>query len=133
MAKTVNYTKEQEAQLIAGYNMEADAETRTAQVKMLSKSMDKKIASVVAKLSGMNHYVPKTYVNKKGDTPVRKDAIVNMIAKVMGQTSESFDTLTKANKSVLESILEFVKPEEIEDDSQKEEDAPEVMEEAETA
>ncbi len=122
MAKKVNYSKEQIAQLIGGYNPEADAETRKAQVEALAVALSRKPASIIAKLSSMKHYTAKVYTNKNGETSVRKGVIVDMIAEAMGESAESFDTLAKANKTVLESIWNFVKPEEVvadENDSQE--------------
>ena len=119
--KKVNYTKEQIATLIAGYDMEASVEERGKQVKVLAVELKRKPASIIAKLSNLNHYVAKTYTTKTGDESIRKGAIVALIASAVGETEEAFDTLSKANKTVLESLWNFVQPEEVvENDSQTE-------------
>ena len=124
--KKVNYTKEQIATLIAGYDMEASAEVRDEQVKSLAVELKRKPASIIAKLSNLKHYVSKTYTTKTGGESVRKGAIVALIADAIGETEEAMDTLSKANKTVLESIWEFVQPEEVVENDSQDEDAPEV-------
>ena len=122
--KKVNYTKIQEARLAEVYDAEASWEVRSEQVDDLAEEFGKKRASIVAKLSNMKVYVKKNYTTKSGGESVRKGAIVGLIAGVMGETEEAFDTLSKANKTVLEAIWAFVEPEEVtpenENDSQPE-------------
>ena len=125
--KQVNYTDAQVARLLDVYDADADWDERSEQVDALAKEFSKKRASIVAKLSSMRVYKSKTYTTKTGAESVRKGAIVTLIAEAMGETDESLDTLVKANKTVLEIVWNFVKPEEVapenENDSQPEDGA----------
>jgi hypothetical protein len=60
--------------------------------------------SLVAKLSSLGHYKRKPYTNKRGELPKSKDDLVDEIAILCGQDPQLFESLGKANKSVLETI-----------------------------
>lgn len=106
--KTPNYTDEQEARLVAGYNPDATQAERNAQVDALGLEMGKKPASIRAKLTSMKRYVKQEYQTKTGEKPVRKADIVDRIADGMGFSADTFDSLGKATMPVLAKILEFV-------------------------
>lgn len=125
MAKQVNYTPEQVETLMQGYNPELSYEERTAQVEALAMQLGKNKQSIVSKLSSMKVYVPKTYVTKTGGESVSKDDLSDRIALAMGENAESFETLAKANKAVLQKIWNFVKPEPVADSESSEDDASE--------
>jgi hypothetical protein len=93
--KTVNYTAEQTAQLVANYQ---DGVT----VERLAEMFGKTTRSVVAKLSREGVYHAKT---KNTITRVKKSELVDRIANLCGATPEAFDSLEKANHEVLEAIL----------------------------
>jgi len=94
--KTVNYTPEQTAQLVANYKAGATVET-------LATMFGKTTRSVVAKLSREGVYQAKGKTS--GVTRVKKSELVDRIASLCSATPEAFDSLEKANHEVLEAIL----------------------------
>lgn len=96
--KTVNYTPEQTAQLIAGY---ADGTT----VETLAATFGKSVRSIVAKLSREGVYKKKEYTTKTGEKPVKKDAHADAIGAILRLTEPETESLTKANKTALEKIF----------------------------
>lgn len=107
--KVVNYTPEMEARLKEVYDPNADQDTRDEQVAALAVELDKKPQSIRAKLVRMELYVAKEYRSKTGKKPVKKEDMVNEIASRLGILPEVMDSLTKANASVINSILTVVR------------------------
>lgn len=103
--KTVNYTPEMTAELVAGYKASPTAET----VNAFAVKFGKTAKSVVAKLSKEGVYQKKEYVGKTGEKPVAKDSMATEIAKVLDLTDAEADSLTKANKSALAKIANALK------------------------
>ena len=93
--KTVNYTPEQTAQLVAKYNAGTSVES-------LAEMFGKTTRSVVAKLSREGVYQAKTRTTV---VRVKKAELVDRIATLCGASPEAFDSLEKANHEVLEAIL----------------------------
>ena len=104
-AKAVNYTAEQTAAILAGYDATADEATRKAQIEALALQLGKTVRSIVAKLSREKVYVAKEYTTKKGEKPVKKDAHADAIGAVLKLTEAETESLTKANKTALEKIF----------------------------
>ena len=102
--KTVNYTTEQTAQLVADYQAGTS-------VEMLAETFGKTVRSVVAKLSREKVYVAKAYKTKSGETPIKKDVHADFIGDALGLTEADTESLTKANKIALMKIAEFIKAE----------------------
>ena len=102
--KTVNYTPEQTAQMVADYQAGTTVET-------IAEALGKTVRSVVAKLSREKVYVAKTYVSKTGETVIKKDAVADYIAQALGLGEADADSLTKANKTALKAIADFIKNE----------------------
>lgn len=102
--KTVNYTPEQTAAMLAAYVAHPSADV----VAQLAAEMGKTVRSVVAKLSREGVYVAKTYTTKSGETPVKKDELADRMAEAFGLTESEADSLTKANKTALMKILDKV-------------------------
>lgn len=96
--KTVNYTPEQTAKMLADY---ADGIT----VEVIAESLGKTVRSVVAKLSREGVYKKKEYVSKTGEKPVKKDAHADAIGAILQLSEGEIDSLTKANKSALAKIF----------------------------
>ena len=94
--KTVNYTTEQTALLVAKYK---DGTT----VEVLAEMFGKTTRSVVAKLSREGVYTAKSKAT--GVARVKKAELVDRIASLCGANPEAFDSLEKANHEVLEAIL----------------------------
>lgn len=102
--KAVNYTAEQTAQMVADYQA---GET----VENIAVMLGKSVRSVVAKLSREKVYQKKTYVTKTGEAVVKKDEFADAIALALGLSEADADSLTKANKSALKAIADFIKAE----------------------
>jgi len=98
--KTVNYTPETTAALIADYA--GGAGLTTAE---LAEKFGKTVRSVVAKLSREGVYKAKEYVSKTGEKPVKKDLHADKIGAILGLAENEIESLTKANKTVLVKIL----------------------------
>lgn len=97
--KTVNYTPEQSAQMVADYQAGIAVET-------IAESLGKTVRSVVAKLSREKVYVAKTYVSKTGAPVVKKDAHADAIGAILKLSENEVESLTKANKTALEKIFQ---------------------------
>jgi nanoRNase/pAp phosphatase (c-di-AMP/oligoRNAs hydrolase) len=96
--KTINYTPEQTAQMVADYS-------NGTTVEAIAEKMGKTVRSVVAKLSREKVYVAKTYVSKTGAPVVKKDAHADAIGAILKLTESETESLTKANKTALEKIF----------------------------
>ena len=92
MAKAVNYTPEQEAQLVDQYQ----AGMSTAEI---STMLGKSVRSVVAKLSRLGLY--KTKVAKPGESRVTKAELVAVIEGRYAQEPGTFAELEKLTKATL--------------------------------
>lgn len=99
--KTVNYTPEQTAELVAAYVAAPVAET----VDAFAEKFGKSVRSIRAKLSKEGVYKAKEYVSKTGEKPVKKDAHADAIGAVLGLTEPEIESLTKANKTALVKIF----------------------------
>jgi hypothetical protein len=99
--KTVNYTAEQEARLVEVYVPSATQAERVAQVKALAEEMGKSTRSVIAKLTVLKVYVPKEYVTKKNEAPVRKEALVAVVEQMVGTELNGLEKATKATLNAL--------------------------------
>jgi hypothetical protein len=96
--KTVNYTPEQTASMLADY---AGGVT----VEIIAQGLGKTVRSVVAKLSREGVYKRKEYTTKTGDAPVAKETLADQIGALAGLSEGEIDSLTKANKTALAKIL----------------------------
>ena len=94
--KTVNYSPEQTALLVAKYKDGTSVES-------LAEMFGKTTRSVVAKLSREGVYTAKS--KSTGVVRVKKAELVDRIATLCGASPEAFDSLEKANHEVLEAIL----------------------------
>lgn len=57
--------------------------------------------SVIAKLSSLGVYQRKQYVNKRGETPRKKEELIERLADLLHVNLDLLESLEKANKSVL--------------------------------
>lgn len=106
MAKAVNYTPEQTAELKAAYLENPSKET----VETFARKFGKTVKSVVAKLSREGVYRKAEYVSKTGEKPVKKESLVDEFAAEIGMNAETLESLAKANKTALKAIFaELVK------------------------
>ena len=98
-AKTVNYTPEQTAKMVADYAAGVTPET-------IAENLGKTVRSVVAKLSREKVYIAKTYVSKTGAAVVKKDAHADAIGAILKLTEAETESITKANKTALVKIFD---------------------------
>lgn len=102
--KNVNYTAEQTAKMLGDYAAGVTPEA-------IALELGKSVRSIVAKLSREKVYVAKAYVSKSGDAVVKKDAHADFIGMTLGLSEADADSLTKANKTALAKIAEFIRAE----------------------
>ena len=103
-AKTVNYTPEQTVQMVADYQAGVTVEA-------IANTLGKTVRSVVAKLSREKVYQAKTYTTKTGEAVVKKDMVADYIAQALGLGEADTESLTKANKTALKAIADFIRAE----------------------
>lgn len=104
MSKDTNYTKEQEIDMIARYNAAESDSDRAAVVEAIASELGRKVASVRSKLVSLGVYKKAERKTKTGERIESKDSIVEDIAEMVGVDSESFESLAKANKTVLKAL-----------------------------
>ena len=97
-AKTVNYTPEQTAQIIADYQAGKS-------VEVIADNLGKTVRSIVAKLSREKVYIKKEYKSKTGETPIKKDVHADAIGAILRLPENDIESLTKANKNALKAIF----------------------------
>jgi hypothetical protein len=97
-SKSVNYTAEQTAQIVADYQAGVTTE-------QIAEKLGKSVRSIVAKLSREGVYKKKEYKTKTGQAVVKKDAHADAIGAILKLTENEIDSLTKANKTALEKIF----------------------------
>lgn len=95
-ATKTNYTAEQTAKLVAGYQAGETPE-------QLAQALGKTVRSVVAKLAREGVYRAKTAT--KGVARVKKAELVDQLASKCGVAPEVFESLEKANHDVLEALV----------------------------
>jgi acylphosphatase len=100
--KTVNYTPEQTAGLVAAYVATPTAET----VAKFAAAFGKSTKSIVAKLSREGVYKKAERTTKNGDAIVKKDTLADSIGKVLNLSEGDVESLAKANKTALKAIFE---------------------------
>jgi hypothetical protein len=98
-SKTVNYTAEQTAKMVADYESGVS-------VDMIAQELGKTVRSVVAKLSREKVYKAKEYISKTGEKPVKKDTHADAIGAILRLPENDIESLTKANKNALKVIFE---------------------------
>lgn len=96
MEKVVNYTAEQTAALISGYQAGESVESLAFQV-------GKGVRSVIAKLVKEKVYVTKTKIAAAADR-VTKAVLISQIAAKVGDSEEALESLEKATKPALELL-----------------------------
>jgi DNA-directed RNA polymerase specialized sigma subunit len=93
----MKYTKEVTDRLIAEYERETPTEE-------IAKLLDVPERSVIAKLSSLGVYKKKTYLNKRGEVPIKKSEHIERIAQLLEVNSEILESLEKVNKTVLQLL-----------------------------
>ena len=103
-AKAVNYTPEQTAKMVADYQAGVTVES-------MAEALGKSVRSIVAKLSREGVYQKKVYKTKTGEAVVKKDAWADYIGEALGLSEADTESLTKANKTALAKIADFIRAE----------------------
>jgi len=70
-------------------------------VKELATALDVPERSVIAKLSSLGVYKRKTYVNKRGEAPLKKEYYIERIAAMLNIHIELLESLEKTTKGAL--------------------------------
>jgi protein tyrosine/serine phosphatase len=93
----MKYTKEITDKLIEDYRTGVS-------VFLIAHNLNVPERSVIAKLSSLGVYTKKSYVNKRGETPVKKSEHIERIAELLQVNEELLESLEKVNKTVLKLI-----------------------------
>ncbi len=96
---TTNYTKDQEAKMMADYSLEPTRST----VEELSNELGKSSKSIIAKLVTLGVYKKMVKVTKAGKPVVRKSELVSKINAHFGFDMPS---LVKATKDDLQNMVD---------------------------
>ena len=104
-AKIPTYSPEQTVELVEAYKADASETT----VQTYAEKFGKSVRSIVAKLSREGVYKRKEYVSKTGEKPVKKEEMADEFQQIFGLTESEADSITKANKTALKKILDFVR------------------------
>lgn len=93
----MTYTKEICDRLVADY-------ASGVPVFELAEQLQVPERSIIAKLSSLGVYKKKTYVNKRGEVPVKKSEHIERISVLLDCDLELLESLEKVNKLVLKLI-----------------------------
>jgi hypothetical protein len=93
----MKYTKEICDHMVAEY-------ARGISVPELATQLDVPERSVIAKLSSLGVYQKKSYLNKRGEVPIKKSEHIERIAVLLNTNLELLESLEKVNKTVLVMI-----------------------------
>ncbi len=93
----MKYTPEVTAKLVEDYQAGASAEELAAQLDVPTRS-------VIAKLASLGVYQKKTYVNKRGETPIKKEEYIDRLAVLLNVNIDRLESLEKVNKNVLKLL-----------------------------
>ena len=93
----MKYTKEITDRLVNDYKAGISVQNIAAELKVPERS-------IIAKLSNLGVYQRKQYLNKRGETPVKKSEYIEQIAKSLEMNAELLESLEKVNKSVLQVL-----------------------------
>lgn len=100
----MKYTKEITDKIIKDYN---NGEGRS--VLEIAAELGVPDRSIIAKLSSLGVYKKKTYLNKRGEVPIKKDEYIERIATLLGVDTERLESLVKVNKNVLVLLEDALK------------------------
>lgn len=100
----MKYTKEITDKLIKDYN---SGEGKS--VSEIATELGVPDKSIIAKLSSLGVYKKKTYLNKRGEVPIKKEEYIEKIAVLLGVDTERLESLEKVNKSVLVLLEDALK------------------------
>ena len=90
----MKYTKEITDKIVEQYKSGQTA-------KQIAETLGVADRSIIAKLSSLGVYQKKTYLNKRGEVPVKKYQMIEELAEILSVPSDQLESLEKVNKSVL--------------------------------
>jgi len=93
----MKYTPEVTTKLVADYQSGVSTEELAAQ-------LDVPVRSVIAKLSSLGVYQKKSYLNKRGEIPVKKEEYIDRLAVLLNVSIDRLESLEKVNKNVLKLL-----------------------------
>ena len=93
----MKYTKEITDRLVEQYK------TGT-HVQKIAQELQVPERSVIAKLSSLGVYEKKSYLNKRGEVPIKKAEHIENIAKILKMDPELLESLEKVNKNILQVL-----------------------------
>jgi hypothetical protein len=101
MSEKMTYTQEQTQKVVVDYLQGVPVET-------IAESLGKSVRSIIAKLSREGVYKKKEYVTKTGESVISKEELADKIGVLCGLSEGEIDSLTKANKTALQKVLQKV-------------------------
>ena len=93
----MKYTKEITDRLVQRYREGVPVEELAQELQVATRS-------IIAKLSSLEVYQKKQYLNKRGEVPRKKSEYIERIALLLNMNLELLESLEKVNKGVLEVI-----------------------------
>jgi transcriptional regulator with XRE-family HTH domain len=72
--------------------------------KQIAEGLGVADRSIIAKLSSLGVYQKKSYLNKRGEVPVKKYEMIERLAELLGVPSDQLESLEKVNKNVLKLL-----------------------------
>ena len=94
MFTPMKYTKELTDRIVSDYKAGIEIQT-------IAKTLGVPDRSIIAKLSSLGVYQKKTYLNKRGEVPIKKYQMIEELSEILGVPSDQLESLEKVNKSVL--------------------------------
>ena len=93
----MKYTKEITDRLVEQYKT-------GIHVQNIAQELQVPERSIIAKLSSLGVYQKKSYLNKRGEVPVKKAEHIEKIAKLLQMDVELLESLEKVNKNILVAL-----------------------------
>lgn len=98
----MKYTTELTEQIIKLYQ-------EGKEVSEIAKEVNFPERSIIAKLSSLGIYKRKTYLNKRGELPVKKEEYIERIATMLDIDSSLLESMEKVTKSALVLLEKQIK------------------------
>jgi hypothetical protein len=103
----MRYTQEITDRMVLEY-------TNQVPVTIIAQQFNVPERSIIAKLSSLGVYHKKPYLNKRGETPVKKSQQILRLATILEVDCDQLESLEKVNKTVLKllelNLLKTAKP-----------------------
>lgn len=93
----MRYTQEITDRMVAQYKSQVP-------VEQIAQQLDVPERSIIAKLSSLGVYNKKPYLNKRGETPVKKSEQILLLAEILQVPCDQLESLEKVNKTVLQLL-----------------------------